>query len=164
MVFWPNEQTLRTKSNSNAYVCIACLDYSRRLRNVFKTAAIEVDTILAPVFFRLALGTYWRRQKEMNRDTPGIVYLLHFTTPYKHAGHYLGWTVNLKKRLREHVNGNRSDCVLTSVVRANGSELILARTWRGPLALEKRFKRWHKNPQLCPICNKRITDFELELP
>ncbi len=100
----------------------------------------------------------------VNKDTPGIVYLLHFTEPYKHAQHYLGWTNNLTKRLREHMNGKRVDCVLTSVARANGIELVLARTWRGPLALEKKYKKWHNNTKLCPICRPGIKNFNLELP
>jgi hypothetical protein len=29
----------------------------------------------------------------------GTVYLLHFSRPYKHARHYTGWAVNVKRRL-----------------------------------------------------------------
>jgi predicted GIY-YIG superfamily endonuclease len=36
----------------------------------------------------------------------GIVYLLHFDQPYKHARHYVGWTArNVKRRLAEHEAG-----------------------------------------------------------
>ncbi|MDL4817376.1 hypothetical protein [Actinomadura opuntiae] len=35
----------------------------------------------------------------------GIVYLLHFTRPYKHAKHYTGWTSDLDARLAEHAAG-----------------------------------------------------------
>ncbi|MGL5823781.1 MAG: hypothetical protein ACRCYU_02915 [Nocardioides sp.] len=32
----------------------------------------------------------------------GVVYLIHFHTPYQHARHYTGWTTNLDARLAEH--------------------------------------------------------------
>jgi predicted GIY-YIG superfamily endonuclease len=33
------------------------------------------------------------------------VYLLHFTEPYKHAAHYLGWTPELDARVNAHLHG-----------------------------------------------------------
>jgi hypothetical protein len=38
----------------------------------------------------------------------GVVYLLHFSKPYKHARHYTGWTESsgsLKARLARHERG-----------------------------------------------------------
>ena len=32
----------------------------------------------------------------------GTVYLLHFDRPYRHARHYVGWTVDLPGRMSEH--------------------------------------------------------------
>lgn len=100
----------------------------------------------------------------MNKDTPGIVYLLHFSEAYHHARHYLGWTNDLTKRLREHMNGNRDKCVLTHVIKEHGIEHTLVRTWRGPLATEKALKKKKNNRLLCPVCNPKVTNFELELP
>ena len=41
----------------------------------------------------------------MNRQQPGVIYLLHFDQPYKHAKHYTGWTEDLLDRLDRHAAG-----------------------------------------------------------
>lgn len=33
----------------------------------------------------------------------GTIYLLHFSKPYKHARHYIGYTDDLDKRLARHL-------------------------------------------------------------
>jgi hypothetical protein len=35
----------------------------------------------------------------------GTVYLLHFDRPCRHARHYVGWALNVKRRLAEHEAG-----------------------------------------------------------
>ena len=45
----------------------------------------------------------------------GVVYLLHFSTPYKHAAHYLGFSTDLPTRLAEHAAGQGAQ--LTQVVK-----------------------------------------------
>ena len=35
----------------------------------------------------------------------GVVHLVHFTQPYRHARHYTGWTADLESRLAEHQAG-----------------------------------------------------------
>ena len=35
----------------------------------------------------------------------GTIYLLHFSTPYRHAKYYIGWTKDLEARLQEHRAG-----------------------------------------------------------
>ena len=40
----------------------------------------------------------------------GYVYLLHFDQPYKHARHYLGYTVNVDQRLAMHAAGRERGC------------------------------------------------------
>lgn len=42
----------------------------------------------------------------MNSLTVGVCYLIHFERPYRHARHYLGWTVDLEARLAKHRAGN----------------------------------------------------------
>jgi hypothetical protein len=50
---------------------------------------------------------------------PGIVYLLHFDRPYRHARHYLGqWAQDLDARLADHDAGRGAR--LTAVVKAAG--------------------------------------------
>ncbi len=78
-------------------------------------------------------------------------YLLHFSRPYRHAKHYLGFTTDLLTRLRLHDAGQGAR--LTQVAREAGIDLILARTWNGDRGYERRLKRQHNSPRLCPICN-----------
>ena len=80
-------------------------------------------------------------------------YLLHFSKPYKHARHYLGSAKDLYVRLQQHNAGQGAR--LTQVVREAGIELYLARTWNGDRAYERKLKRQHGGPRLCPICNRR---------
>jgi hypothetical protein len=35
----------------------------------------------------------------------GVIYMLHFHRPYKHAMHYVGWTEDLLDRLDRHAKG-----------------------------------------------------------
>ena len=35
----------------------------------------------------------------MTRQQLGVIYMLHFDRPYKHARHYVGWTDDLLDRL-----------------------------------------------------------------
>ena len=78
------------------------------------------------------------------------VYLLHFSQPFHHARHYLGSTDDLDNRLQEHRTGQGAR--LTQVIHEAGISFILARTWEGGRDLERKLKRWHKSPDLCPIC------------
>ncbi len=82
---------------------------------------------------------------------PGTVYLLHFSTPYEHAKHYLGWAEDVQERLREHQAGRGAR--LTQVVVDAGISLILARVWKGGRTLERALKNLKNAPKLCPICN-----------
>ena len=60
-------------------------------------------------------------------DVPGVVYLIHFARPYKHARHYLGYTEDLPKRLSLHKRGLGAR--LMEVVRNAGIDWVVARTW-----------------------------------
>lgn len=80
----------------------------------------------------------------------GEVYLLHFDRPYRHAGHYMGWTSNLAQRLAEHAAGQGAR--LTAVVKAAGIGWTLARTWPGTRATERALKRQGGHRRRCPEC------------
>lgn len=89
----------------------------------------------------------------MDADTKGTCYLLHFDRPYKHARHYLGWTLDLPKRLDEHLNGNGAR--LIDVITAEGIGFEVARVWTGmTLRDEKRLKARGSGVRLCPLCRK----------
>ncbi len=79
------------------------------------------------------------------------VYLLHFDEPYHHARHYLGSANDLNERLRQHEAGTGAR--LTQVIREHEIGFTLARTWDGGRDEERKLKRRHNSPKLCPICS-----------
>lgn len=84
----------------------------------------------------------------------GTVYLIHFSTPYKHAKHYCGYTSrSLKERLERHREGRGAR--LMEVITQAGIAWDVVRTWKGNRELERKLKRRKNSPQLCPICQAR---------
>jgi hypothetical protein len=85
----------------------------------------------------------------------GVVYLLHFDQPYRHARHYTGWTESsgsLKERLARHERGDGAR--LLEIVHAAGITWRLARTWAGPRARERQIKRQGGASRRCPLCRQ----------
>ena len=80
----------------------------------------------------------------------GVVYLVHFTQPYRHARHYTGWTADLESRLAEHQA--RRGARLLQVINRAGIEWTLARTWQGTRERERQLKRQGGASRRCPIC------------
>jgi predicted GIY-YIG superfamily endonuclease len=85
----------------------------------------------------------------------GTVYLLHFSQPYFHARHYVGFTRNLDRRLDEHRRGAGSPLIRAAV--RVGIEVFVARRWEHVTrAFERRI---HRRPpprsKGCPICRGR---------
>ena len=81
----------------------------------------------------------------------GTVYLLHFTQPYKHARHYVGFTTDLENRIAEHLAGRGAR--LMEVIIEAGLSAQLARTWKGTRTMERYIKNQKNAPRLCPVCN-----------
>lgn len=80
------------------------------------------------------------------------VYLLHFSTPYKHAKHYIGWANKIDARINHHKHGTGAR--LCAVVVNAGIELITARVWEGKgKDFERKLKNQKKTSEFCPICN-----------
>jgi len=80
-----------------------------------------------------------------------MIYLLHFSRPYRHARHYLGTTPDLEERFAAHISGSGSPLVRAAVLA--GIEVTVARTWKsGGRSKERRLKLSHNVPRLCPIC------------
>lgn len=84
------------------------------------------------------------------RCTRGVVYLLHFTRPYEHARHYIGWTTDLPARLFHHEIGRGAR--LLQVVSDAGIEWRLARVWPGDRGRERALKRQGGASRCCPLC------------
>jgi predicted GIY-YIG superfamily endonuclease len=81
----------------------------------------------------------------------GTVYLLHFSEPYKHAKHYIGFARDLSARLESHANGTGAR--LLEVISEAGLTFSLARTWQGSRKSERQLKNRKEAPALCPVCN-----------
>ena len=81
----------------------------------------------------------------------GRVYLLHFSRPYKHAAHYIGWSRYLKRRLAHHKAGTGAR--LLQVIVEAGIDFELVRVWKGvDKHFERRLKNQKNTARLCPIC------------
>ena len=82
--------------------------------------------------------------------TAGTIYLIHFDRPYKHAGHYIGWALDVRRRLTEHAAGRGAH--LMAVVKAAGITWRLARTWPGDRNRERALKNQGGARRRCPLC------------
>jgi hypothetical protein len=82
------------------------------------------------------------------------LYLLHFSRPYQHARHYLGFAVDVERRVGEHLAAGSKASPLVRAALAAGLAVELVRTWPGgDRTLERRLKRANHGPRLCPVCN-----------
>ena len=92
-----------------------------------------------------------RRTKQDPRKL-GTAYVLCFDPPYKHAGHYIGWTPHVEDRARSHMSGTGANLVAVQV--NAGGHFDLTREWPG---VTRRFERELKNQggarRICPRCN-----------
>ncbi len=79
------------------------------------------------------------------------VYLLHFSGSVAHARHYIGYSEDVPRRLKQHRAGVASP--LTRAAAQAGLHIGVARVWwNGDRALERKLKNRHEAPRLCPIC------------
>jgi predicted GIY-YIG superfamily endonuclease len=105
--------------------------------------------------------TYRGLTVRLDPPTYFYVYLLHFHSRYYHAGHYIGMTANLDVRLQLHRTGRGAK--LTKAVSEAGITFEVSRlwqvdTWEEARALERKLKRRHNGPSLCPICQGKPID------
>jgi hypothetical protein len=70
--------------------------------------------------------------------------------PLGTAGHYVGQTVDLDRRLETHRAGKGARLLAAAVERGIGFDVV--RTWPGGRETEKRIKRQRNAPRLCPAC------------
>lgn len=83
----------------------------------------------------------------------GIVYLVHFSRPYHHARHYLGWTQNLDERLVAHSLGRGAK--LLAAVSLAGINFEVVRIWEDKTRhFERKLKKQKNGPRFCPVCKE----------
>jgi hypothetical protein len=82
----------------------------------------------------------------------GVVYLIHFDTPYRHARHYMGFAEqgNLDARLARHAAGRGAR--LIEVIQQAGITWQLARTWENATRDDERRMKCRGHARRCPIC------------
>lgn len=87
------------------------------------------------------------------------VYLIHLEQAIKHAKHYLGYTAleSVEDRLTRHKAGNGAR--LLQYANSLGIDYKIVHTWdckdtHAARNLERKLKRQHNSPRLCPICKK----------
>ena len=81
------------------------------------------------------------------------VYLIHFSEPYRHAKHYIGWSQKIAARFQHHQNGTGANLCAVAVARGIGLEIV--RIWEGKgRDWERKVKNYKKTKLLCPVCNK----------
>ena len=79
------------------------------------------------------------------------VYILHFSTPLKHAQHYTGYAKDVDERFKEHCNGTGAR--ITQVCNEQGITYQIARVFKGKdRKFERRLKNTHKVKVYCSIC------------
>jgi predicted GIY-YIG superfamily endonuclease len=89
-------------------------------------------------------------------NAPGTIYLLHYTVRTKRGRqHYLGWSDNPIERLRRHRSGRGATETKRAI--AEGAKLVMAQTWHGTPALERKLKDWSRSRRagfagICPMC------------
>jgi predicted GIY-YIG superfamily endonuclease len=96
-----------------------------------------------------------------------MIYILHFDRPLHAAGHYVGSTRKLAKRLADHAKGRGAR--LTAVLKELGIEWRLGGLMMAEESLfanmkepcgetmkqkERRLKRQHNGRRFCQICNE----------
>jgi len=85
-----------------------------------------------------------------------VCYLVHLDQPLGsdhpkgRAGHYLGTTINLDRRLAVHREGRGSRMLAAAAQRGIAFDVV--RTWPGGRDVERQLKRQHNPRRMCPRC------------
>jgi predicted GIY-YIG superfamily endonuclease len=89
------------------------------------------------------------------------VYLIHFKNKLHHAGHYIGFSKCLDFRIAAHREGTGAK--LIRAITRLGIPWIVIRTWRvDGQGFERYLKNQKHGPRFCPLCNRKVMDFQNE--
>jgi predicted GIY-YIG superfamily endonuclease len=80
----------------------------------------------------------------------GVIYMLHFDQPYRHARHYVGWTEDLLDRLDRHATGHGAR--LIAVIWQAGIGFSAVRICEGTRTTERAIKNAGGSVRYCPTC------------
>jgi predicted GIY-YIG superfamily endonuclease len=80
----------------------------------------------------------------------GVIYMLCFSQPYRHARHYVGWTEDLLDRLDTHAKGQGAR--LVEVITQAGIGFTLVRICEGTRRTERAIKNAGGAVRYCPVC------------
>ena len=81
------------------------------------------------------------------------VYLIHFQTKLKHAGHYVGYAAHVSQRIAHHKHGTGAR--ILAACNALGIEYDIARTWDSEgRDFERKLKNCKNAARYCPKCNE----------
>src|SRR5262249_53531587 len=80
----------------------------------------------------------------------GVIYMLHFDRPYRHARHYVGWTDDLLHRLDTHAAGHGAR--LVAVIWHAGIGFTCVRICEGTRCTERAIKNAGGAVRYCPAC------------
>lgn len=95
---------------------------------------------------------------------PGeVVYLLHLTRPLSHAQHYIGYTKDFERRLKEHLSGNNGSPLINAAIQ-KGIGVCVAALWHGNRAFERFLHEKHGTRRFCPLCHDAPPELGEELP
>ena len=83
----------------------------------------------------------------------GVIYMLHFDRPYRHARHYVGWTDDLLDRLDRHATGHGAR--LVAVIWQAGIGFTLVRICEGTRRTERAIKNAGGAVRYCPACTRQ---------
>ncbi len=101
---------------------------------------------------------------ESPEEAPEIegVYIFHFKTKRAHAGHYVGWSNNIRLRFKAHRKAKKhpykgAKTNFMGAMNELGIQYVLAGIWPGEgREFEAYLKNVYRNGhELCPICNPR---------
>ena len=84
----------------------------------------------------------------MTRQQTGVIYMLHFDQPYKHAKHYVGWTADLLDRLDTHAAGHGAR--LVAVIWQAGIGFTLIRVCEGTRQHRARHQERRRRAPVLP--------------
>ena len=90
----------------------------------------------------------------MPQKIPAWVYVVRLRRPLCHARHYVGWTVDLPRRVRQHLTGRGSHLLNAANaygIRWDVVQAIRCASCREARALEQHIKRGAKVTRWCPV-------------